>query len=63
MVAEKYGISIYWLVKTIRDQLVDVETTVPGVDKKLAFEYFFKIEQSYFRTPDISEANLTKVGP
>ena len=36
MVAEKYGISIYWEVKTIIDQLVDVETTVPGVDKKLA---------------------------
>ena len=36
MVDEKYGISIYWEVKIIRDQLVDVETTVPGVDKKLA---------------------------
>jgi hypothetical protein len=34
MVAEKYGISIYWEVQIIRDQLVDVETTVPGVDKK-----------------------------
>ena len=36
MVDEKYGISIYWEVKIIRDQLLDVETTVPVVDKKLA---------------------------
>ena len=63
MVAEKCGISISYEVKIIRDQLVDIETTVLGVDKNWPFEYFFRIKQPDFRTPDISEANLKKVGP
>ena len=60
MISEKYGISIYWEVQIIHDKLVDVEIPVPGLDRNCPFEYFFRIKQPYFRTPDTSEANLEK---
>lgn len=41
MVSKHYGISVYWEVQIIHDELVDTEIPVAGVDRDWPFEYFF----------------------
>ncbi len=41
MVSKHYGISVYWEVQIIHDELVDTEIPVAGVDRDWSFEYFF----------------------
>ena len=49
MVSKHYGISVYWEVQIIHDELVDTEIPVAGVDRDWPFEYFFldtKLEEA-----------------
>ena len=40
MVSQEYGISVYWEIQIIHDELVDREISVPGIKKRWPFEYF-----------------------
>lgn len=40
MVSKHYGISVYWEVQILHDQLVDIEIPVVGVDRDWPFRYF-----------------------
>ncbi len=42
MVSKHYGISVYWEVQIIHDELVDTEIPVAGIDRDWPFEYFFR---------------------
>ena len=42
MVSKHYGISVYWEVQIIHDELVDTEIPVAGIDRDWPFEYFFQ---------------------
>lgn len=40
MVSKHYGISVYWEVQILHDQLVDIEIPVVGIDRDWPFRYF-----------------------
>ena len=42
LVSKHYGISVYWEVQIIHDELVDTEIPVAGIDRDWPFEFFFK---------------------
>ena len=42
LVSKHYGISVYWEVQIIHDELVDTEIPVAGIDRAWPFEYFFR---------------------
>ena len=42
MISKHYGISVYWEVQIIHDELVDTEIPVAGVDRDWPFEFFFQ---------------------
>lgn len=40
LVSKKYGISVYWEVQIIHDELVDLEIPVAGIERNWPFEHF-----------------------
>jgi hypothetical protein len=40
LVSKNFGVSVYWEVQVIHDELVDLEIPIAGIDRDWPFEYF-----------------------
>ena len=54
LVSKNYGISVYWEVQIIHDELVDLEIPIAGIERNWPFEHFVQLSSTEEQITDSS---------